>query len=171
MIFYPTFLPSKYSFTHDHSQRKQSTPLAERNENKYNFCFSPLPSRYFFPCDSSSFSFFQKHFCLNNKQVNKNKLINNSPMSSCDSCGRSFQSIAWVFATFPKLSQLSLSIDCIVPKRRREPLCQGGSQTRGAAGRSGSPSMRRCNEVWWSSFPRCWPMWISRPRHLRGLPL
>jgi len=58
-----------------------------------------------------------------------------------------------------------LSIDCIVPKGRREP----GSQTRGA-GCSKSPSVRRRTEVRRPSFPRCCPTWISRPRHLRGLP-
>jgi len=45
--------------------------------------------------------------------------------------------------------------------------CQGGSQTRGAAGRSGSPSVRLHTEVQRPSFPWCWPTWISRPHHLQ----
>jgi len=64
----------------------------------------------------------------------------------------------------------SLSIDCIAPKGRKEPPCQGGSQTRGAAGRSRLPSVRCRSEVWRPSFPQCWPTWIFRPRHLQGLP-
>ena len=85
--------------------------------------------------------------------------------------------VAEVFSLYPGFlwhsqnsHRYSLSIDCIARKGRRESPCQGGSQTRGAAGRSGSPSVRRRTEVRWLSFPWFWPTWISRPRHLRGLP-
>jgi len=120
-------------------------------------------------------SYWLQHTEITTPSQNKQVQIHVSTTHRCR------RVIAWVVAEvsspysgFSWYSQnchrYSLSIDCIAPKGRREPSCQGGSQTRGAAGRSASPSVRRRTEVRRPSFPRCWPTWISRPRHLRGLP-
>jgi len=77
---------------------------------------------------------------------------------------------AWFSWHSQNLHRYSLSIDCIASKWRRAPSCQGGSQARGSAGRSGSPSVRRRTEILRPSFLRCWPTWISRPLHLQCLP-
>jgi len=53
---YPTFLPSKHSFTHDHLQKTHPTPLMEKKEIKHTFvpylhpvCTPSSVSVFFFP--------------------------------------------------------------------------------------------------------------------------
>jgi len=153
-----TWIKSKH--THAITHCKTKAPIEYM---RYNTQWSPTD--YNTPKSQRSPKTKQK----NNIQIHVSTTHSDVLVCS-ECCYRSLQSIPWVFMTFPRLSQIqSINWLCSTNRAQGTPI-SGGSQTRGVAGRSGSPLVRRRNEIWRSSFPRCWPTWISRPRHLRGLP-